>query len=131
MASKSNESHGVEVKNIDNVVKDVTDLQEPKRESRLDEVTSDVDNIVVQDVPDLEEAKCLWVSLGNPGKNQKLSCREPEDEEFWATWGKQIAWKNLLVSVPNLALAFATWLMWSVVATTLQAAHDDDPNAHV
>ena len=72
-----------------------------------------------------------WKSLGNPAARKKLSCWEPEDEEFWSTWGNRIAWKSLAISIPNLSLAFATWLMWSVIATTVQAAHDDDPNAYM
>jgi len=116
---------------VKEVVKEVTDTQGQKTESRLAEVTSDVDNIVNKDVTDTEKQKCVWTGHGNPAANQKLSCWEPEDEEFWETWGKRIAWKNLLISIPNLSLGFATWLMWSVVATTLQAAHDDDSNAYM
>lgn len=62
---------------------------------------------------------------GNPAKFQKLKYWKPEDPEFWAQWGKRIAWKNLLISIPNLLLMFATWIMWSILVTTVQTANDD------
>jgi NNP family nitrate/nitrite transporter-like MFS transporter len=43
-----------------------------------------------------------------------------EDEEFWNTTGKKIAVKNLLISIPALSLAFAVWMMWSIIATKLK-----------
>jgi len=61
---------------------------------------------------------------GNPAEFQKLTYWKPEDAAFWAQWGKRIAWKNLLISIPNLLLMFATWIMWSIVVTTVQAAND-------
>ncbi|PKL83919.1 MAG: NarK/NasA family nitrate transporter [Ignavibacteriae bacterium HGW-Ignavibacteriae-3] len=43
-----------------------------------------------------------------------------EDEKFWNTGGKKIAVKNLLISIPALLLAFAVWMMWSIIATKLK-----------
>jgi len=65
----------------------------------------------------------------NPAAKQKQSYWEPEDEAFWEKWGSKIATKNLLISIPQLSLAFATWLMWSTLVTQVQKAHDNDPNA--
>jgi len=39
---------------------------------------------------------------------------KPEDVGFWEGTGKQVANRNLLVSVPALTLAFIVWQMWSV-----------------
>jgi len=61
---------------------------------------------------------------GDPAKCKKLAYWKPEDPKFWAEWGKRIAWKNLLISVPNLLLMFATWIMWSILVTTVQTAND-------
>jgi NNP family nitrate/nitrite transporter-like MFS transporter len=47
---------------------------------------------------------------------------DPEDAVFWETHGRAIADRNLWVSIPALALAFAVWMMWSVVAVNLPAA---------
>jgi NNP family nitrate/nitrite transporter-like MFS transporter len=68
--------------------------------------------------------------LFDPGQADQLECWDPEDEKFWNTYGKSIAWKNLFVSVPNLTLMFATWLMWSILAAQIQTAHDNDPSVY-
>jgi NNP family nitrate/nitrite transporter-like MFS transporter len=68
--------------------------------------------------------------LGDPGNADQLTHWAPEDEDFWQTYGKWIAIKNLCASVPNLCLMFATWLMWSIVATLIQTAHDEDPSVY-
>jgi NNP family nitrate/nitrite transporter-like MFS transporter len=43
-----------------------------------------------------------------------------EDESFWVSTGKKIATKNLWISIPALLLAFAVWIMWSIIATKLK-----------
>jgi len=43
----------------------------------------------------------------------------PDDEGFWAAVGKRIAMRNLLVSMPALLLAFAVWIVWSVIVVEL------------
>ncbi len=43
-----------------------------------------------------------------------------EDESFWESTGKKIATKNLWISIPALLLAFAVWIMWSIIATKLK-----------
>lgn len=49
-----------------------------------------------------------------------LSDWNVEDENFWKTIGKPIATKNLWISIPALLLAFAVWIMWSIIATKLK-----------
>lgn len=44
----------------------------------------------------------------------------PEDPEFWRGGGKQVAAKNLWLSVPNLLLAFSVWMVWSMVVAKLK-----------
>ncbi|SDN91151.1 nitrate/nitrite transporter [Pseudomonas jinjuensis] len=46
----------------------------------------------------------------------------PEDPAFWADTGKRIATRNLWISIPNLLLAFAIWMVWSVVVAKLPLA---------
>jgi NNP family nitrate/nitrite transporter-like MFS transporter len=46
----------------------------------------------------------------------------PEDRAFWDRSGRAVARRNLWVSVPALALAFAVWMLWSVVVVHLPAA---------
>jgi NNP family nitrate/nitrite transporter-like MFS transporter len=44
---------------------------------------------------------------------------DPEDRAFWAREGAQVARRNLLLSVPALALSFAVWMVWSVLVVEL------------
>jgi NNP family nitrate/nitrite transporter-like MFS transporter len=46
----------------------------------------------------------------------------PEDRGFWERSGHAVARRNLWVSIPALALAFAVWMLWSVVVVHLPAA---------
>ena len=48
-----------------------------------------------------------------------LTVWNPEDSEFWEKEGKAIANRNLWISIPALFLAFAVWMVWSVVVVNL------------
>jgi MFS transporter, NNP family, nitrate/nitrite transporter len=50
-----------------------------------------------------------------------LTLWTPEDKAFWEQQGRAIANINLWISVPALFLAFAVWMLWSVVAVNLNA----------
>lgn len=43
----------------------------------------------------------------------------PEDPDFWRDQGERIARRNLTISIPALLLAFAVWMVWSVVVAKL------------
>jgi MFS transporter, NNP family, nitrate/nitrite transporter len=43
----------------------------------------------------------------------------PEDQAFWDKEGRAIARRNLWISIPALLLAFAVWMVWSVVVAKL------------
>lgn len=45
----------------------------------------------------------------------------PEDPEFWEAKGRRIARRNLWISIPALLLAFAVWMVWSMVVANLPA----------
>src|SRR6266545_4976336 len=45
----------------------------------------------------------------------------PEDPVFWNEKGRAIARRNLWISIPALLLAFAVWMVWSVVVAKLPA----------
>lgn len=45
----------------------------------------------------------------------------PEDKAFWEADGRRIARRNLWISIPALMLAFAIWMVWSVVVAKLPA----------
>jgi NNP family nitrate/nitrite transporter-like MFS transporter len=43
----------------------------------------------------------------------------PDDENFWQPVGRRIANRNLWLSMPALLLAFAVWVVWSVIVVKL------------
>jgi NNP family nitrate/nitrite transporter-like MFS transporter len=42
-----------------------------------------------------------------------------EDDSFWETTGKKIAYRNLWISVPALLCGFAVWLMWGIITVQM------------
>ncbi|HYD95802.1 MAG TPA: NarK family nitrate/nitrite MFS transporter [Noviherbaspirillum sp.] len=48
-----------------------------------------------------------------------ISHWEPESPSFWLSKGKATANRNLWISIPALLLAFAVWMVWSVVVVNL------------
>ncbi|MFY0663835.1 MAG: MFS transporter [Natronospirillum sp.] len=64
-----------------------------------------------QDVTDLPE-------LSTPSPFVLQDWR-PEDPTYWTETGKRIARRNLLISIPNLFLAFAVWSIWSILVVKL------------
>lgn len=52
--------------------------------------------------------------------NHVLTDWKPEDPDYWARKGRGIATRNLWISVPNLLLAFAIWMVWSMVVAKLK-----------
>jgi NNP family nitrate/nitrite transporter-like MFS transporter len=43
----------------------------------------------------------------------------PEDEQFWESTGKRIAYRNLAISVPALLCGFAVWGMWGIITVQM------------
>jgi len=43
----------------------------------------------------------------------------PEEATFWSAKGKAIANRNLWISIPNLLMAFAVWLMWGIITVQM------------
>jgi len=43
----------------------------------------------------------------------------PEDNQFWESEGKQIAWRTLWITTITLILSFATWFMMSAIVVKL------------
>ncbi|HEY5580872.1 MAG TPA: antiporter [Rhodoferax sp.] len=57
--------------------------------------------------------------------NTKTQCSadiddwRPEDERFWESTGKKIAYRNLWISVPSLLCGFAVWGMWGIITVQM------------
>ena len=67
-----------------------------------------------------EIASFLYAQLPGAFKYKThLNFFENENEQFWDLYGKAIATKNLWISVGNLFLAFAVWLVWSIVGVLI------------
>ena len=43
----------------------------------------------------------------------------PEDDDFWRTTGKRIAYRNLCISIPALLCGFAVWGMWGIITVQM------------
>ncbi|MGE5546825.1 MAG: NarK family nitrate/nitrite MFS transporter [Solirubrobacterales bacterium] len=52
-------------------------------------------------------------------RSHVLTDWKPEDSSYWESKGKRVAMRNLWISMPNLLLAFAVWMVWSVVVVNL------------
>ncbi len=46
---------------------------------------------------------------------------DPENLVFWRQQGQSVARRNLWISIPALTLAFAVWMVWTVVVVNLPA----------
>ncbi len=42
-----------------------------------------------------------------------------ENQKFWESTGKGIAYRNLWISVPSLLLGFAIWMMWGIITVQM------------
>lgn len=43
----------------------------------------------------------------------------PEDDQFWESTGKRIAYRNLWISIPALLCGFAVWGMWGIITVQM------------
>ena len=51
--------------------------------------------------------------------NRDIERWEPEDAGFWEAEGKAVANRNLWISIPNLLVGFAVWLMWGIITVQM------------
>jgi NNP family nitrate/nitrite transporter-like MFS transporter len=56
---------------------------------------------------------------GEVGTGNNVVDWRPEDEVFWNTTGKKIAYRNLWISVPALLCGFAVWGMWGIITVQM------------
>jgi NNP family nitrate/nitrite transporter-like MFS transporter len=48
-----------------------------------------------------------------------LTVWTPEDESFWESEGKRVAYRNLWISIPALLCGFAVWGMWGIITVQM------------
>jgi NNP family nitrate/nitrite transporter-like MFS transporter len=58
-------------------------------------------------------------TLPRPASGADVVDWRPEDETFWETTGKRIAYRNLALSVPALLCGFAVWGMWGIITVQM------------
>ena len=51
--------------------------------------------------------------------NTTITDWRPEDENFWQSTGKKIAYRNLWISIPCLLCGFAIWGMWGIITVQM------------
>ncbi|WP_439535716.1 MFS transporter [Methyloversatilis sp.] len=54
-----------------------------------------------------------------PADGPDVADWRPEDEQFWESTGKKIAYRNLWISVPALLCGFAVWGMWGIITVQM------------
>ena len=62
--------------------------------------------------------KTLTPTVSRPGGADIADWR-PEDEAFWESTGKKIAYRNLWISIPALLCGFAVWGMWGIITVEM------------
>lgn len=61
----------------------------------------------------------IAVPPGTTGGRTDIADWRPEDEQFWESTGRHVAWRNLWLSVPALLCAFAVWGMWGIITVQM------------
>ena len=59
------------------------------------------------------------VPPAGPSRGADVTDWRPEDEAFWESTGKRIAYRNLWISVPSLLCGFAVWGMWGIITVQM------------
>ena len=54
-----------------------------------------------------------------PASRSDLVDWRPEDQDFWESTGKRVAYRNLWLSVPALLCGFAVWGMWGIITVQM------------
>ncbi|HCY17081.1 MAG: antiporter [Curvibacter sp. GWA2_64_110] len=60
-------------------------------------------------------------TTSNVGQNSggDIADWRPEDEQFWESSGKKVAYRNLWISIPALLCGFAVWGMWGIITVQM------------
>ncbi len=55
---------------------------------------------------------------------------DTENDQFWVSEGKNIANRNLWISIPNLLFAFSIWIIWSIIIVKIETIHIANPDVY-
>jgi len=73
----------------------------------------------IEELPEIPELAEVHVPAKHQRPSALLDDWRPEEPEFWESTGRRIARRNLWISIPCLLLAFAVWMVWSMVVAKL------------
>ncbi len=57
--------------------------------------------------------------MSQESKGADIAKWDVEDNAFWESQGKRIAYRNLMISVPSLLCGFAIWGMWGIITVQM------------
>ena len=86
---------------------------------QMEQKAAGIDTRSLPQVPEMAGLHDAEVHAKHAAKSMVLTDWRPEDSAFWAETGQRIANRNLYLSIPALLLAFAVWMVWSVVVAKL------------
>ncbi len=66
-----------------------------------------------------EQPGFAGANAGAGGSKADIEKWDVEDNTFWESTGKRIAYRNLLISVPALLCGFAVWGMWGIITVQM------------
>src|ERR1035437_1063525 len=55
-----------------------------------------------------------------PASGCDIADWRPEDNAFWESTGKRVAYRNLWISILSLLCGFAVWMMWGILTVQMQ-----------
>ena len=66
-----------------------------------------------------EQSGFVSAQCGSGRSGANIDKWDVEDNAFWESTGKRIAYRNLAISVPALLCAFAVWGMWGIITVQM------------
>ncbi|MBU0602438.1 MAG: MFS transporter [Gammaproteobacteria bacterium] len=54
-----------------------------------------------------------------PDSGADITDWRPEDDAFWESTGRKVAYRNLWISIPALLCGFAVWGMWGIITVQM------------
>ena len=86
---------------------------------QMEQKAAGLDNRSLPQFPEMAGLHDAETHAEHEVRGKVIADWRPEDSQFWEETGQRIANRNLYISIPALLLAFAVWMVWSVVVAKL------------
>ncbi|MDL2351245.1 MAG: MFS transporter [Pseudomonadota bacterium] len=86
---------------------------------QMEQKAAGLDNRSLPQFPEMAGLHDAETHAAHEVRGKVIADWRPEDSRFWEETGQRIANRNLYISIPALLLAFAVWMVWSVVVAKL------------